>query len=38
MQARLKAGWITEADLHPPEPEAVEADGAPAAVPSIVPG
>jgi len=28
MQARVKAGWITEADLHPPEPaEAVaEAD------------
>jgi hypothetical protein len=20
MDARLKAGWITEADLHPPEP------------------
>jgi len=32
MDARLKAGWITEADLHPPgseeteeEPAAVEA-------------
>src|ERR1700761_4093538 len=31
MQARLKAGWITEADLAPP-PEAAEAEaGAPAA-------
>jgi len=37
MQARLKAGWITEADLAQPEPEAVAADGAPAA-PSLVPG
>jgi N utilization substance protein A len=25
MQARVKAGWITEADLAPPEPEAAEA-------------
>jgi N utilization substance protein A len=26
MQARVKAGWITEADLAPPEPEAAEAE------------
>jgi N utilization substance protein A len=26
MQARLKAGWITEADLAPPEAEAAEAE------------
>lgn len=26
MQARLKAGWITEADLAQPEPEAAEAE------------
>jgi N utilization substance protein A len=32
MQARLKVGWITEADLAPPPaPEAAEAEaGAPA--------
>ena len=29
IQARLKAGWITEADLAPPADEAVE-EGAPA--------
>jgi len=26
MQARVKAGWISEADLAPPEPEAAEAE------------
>jgi transcription termination/antitermination protein NusA len=26
MQARVKAGWISEADLAPPEPEAVATD------------
>jgi N utilization substance protein A len=26
MQARVKAGWITEADLAPPEPEAAPAE------------
>src|SRR5947208_15759330 len=30
MQARLKAGWITEADLAPPAEEAAEATVAPA--------
>lgn len=25
MQARVKAGWITEDDLKKPEPEAAEA-------------
>jgi len=32
LNARLKAGWITEADLAPPadEAEGVEAEGAPA--------
>ena len=30
MQARIEAGWVTEADLAPPEPVAAEADGAPA--------
>ncbi|PWB64910.1 MAG: transcription termination/antitermination protein NusA [Bradyrhizobiaceae bacterium] len=29
MQARLKAGWITEADLAPPVAEPVEAEAAP---------
>ena len=29
MQARLKAGWVTEADLAPPAEEAIE-EGAPA--------
>jgi N utilization substance protein A len=29
MQARLKAGWVTEADLAPPAEEAQE-EGAPA--------
>ncbi len=33
MQARVKAGWITEADLNPPA-EAAEAEAA-AAVPAI---
>ncbi|HZP21393.1 MAG TPA: transcription termination factor NusA [Bauldia sp.] len=33
MQARLKAGWVTEADLNPPEPEVAEAEA-----PSIVAG
>jgi hypothetical protein len=28
MQARVKAGWITEADLNPPPAEAVAADAA----------
>jgi len=28
MRARLKAGWITEADLAPPEPETVAAETA----------
>ena len=30
MDARIKAGWITEADLHPPEPaeEPVAAEAA----------
>jgi N utilization substance protein A len=26
MQARVKAGWISEADLAPPEPEALATD------------
>jgi len=30
MQARLKAGWVTEADLAPPAEEAAEATVAPA--------
>jgi N utilization substance protein A len=35
MQARVKAGWITEADLHPPEPveAAAEADAPPVPTP-----
>ena len=34
MQARVKAGWITEADLNPPvEPEMATAEAA--AVPAI---
>jgi N utilization substance protein A len=32
MQARLKAGWITEEDLRPPEPEPEAAEAAPAPV------
>jgi N utilization substance protein A len=35
MNARLKAGWITEADLHPPEPE--PAEGAEAASEAAAP-
>ncbi len=31
MQARVKAGWISEADLAPPAPEEAEAEAAPAA-------
>ena len=34
MEARLKAGWITEADLHPPEP-AEEPAAAEAAAASL---
>jgi N utilization substance protein A len=33
MQARLKAGWITEADLAPPAP-AEETPAEPAATPA----
>jgi len=29
MQARLKAGWITEADLAPPSPAETSAEIAP---------
>jgi N utilization substance protein A len=32
MQARVKAGWITEADLNPPAAEADAAAAEPAAV------
>ena len=28
MEARLKAGWVTEEDLRPPEPEADAAASA----------
>jgi N utilization substance protein A len=30
IRARVKAGWITEADLNPPEAEPAEAEAAPA--------
>ena len=30
MQARVKAGWITEADLNPPAADAAPAEAAPA--------
>ncbi len=30
MQARLKAGWVTEADLAPPAEEASAEEAAPA--------
>jgi N utilization substance protein A len=30
MQARLKAGWVTEEDLLPPAEEEVTEEGAPA--------
>ena len=30
MQARLKAGWVTEADLAPPADESAIEEGAPA--------
>jgi N utilization substance protein A len=30
MQARVKAGWITEADLNPPAAEEAAAEAAPA--------
>jgi transcription termination/antitermination protein NusA len=33
MQARLKAGWVTEAELAPPPAEAAEAEAAPADAP-----
>ena len=29
MQARVKAGWITEAELNPPAEEAAEGEDAP---------
>jgi len=31
MQARLKAGWVTEAELAPPPPEEAPAEAAPPA-------
>jgi hypothetical protein len=33
MQARLKAGWVTEAELAPPPAEAAEAEAAAAEAP-----